>query len=371
MINFDEIRFKHDMALSSGADTEHISQYMEEVRRENLSTSIRVQQEIFPSLANAISHVRDKILPDYKIEAYVRNNPEMQALCFVGEGKNITISLTSGLIQIYTEQELRFVIGHEIGHHIYQHHRLPQIHKGLSRVEELNILAKKRAAEITADRIGFLAAEIDDALMAMIKLASGLPSSYIRKDFSSYLRQARELHDDVGHLHTLLSSHPSCTTRMRALMWFSISQPFNDATGRGEKAPLDKEQLDMKVAKDLSAIGGYKLSEANQLECSEAIKWGIFHIFSSDGKLSKTEQSLLDDFLPKEELLEAYDILKKNGPNEIESKFHASIIKLRHADIEIKRQLLNELEKIVMLSDGDKEIARAIVDASRNELGSA
>ena len=278
MIDFDNIRYFQDSSETYINTDNNFSEYIENLRKENLSISIKIKPEIFPEISKVIEHVQKNLLPNFSIEAFIRNDPEIQAMCFPGVGKKITIALTSGIIQLYSFDELKFVIGHEIGHHLYEHYRIPNIKENSTKAEQLNILARRRAAEITADRIGFLSAKRDDAFMAMIKLASGLPSTYIKKNFSAYLDQARELHDGEGHIQTLFSSHPSCTTRMRALMWFSMSEPYYKAIKNKNKAPLSKQKLDLKIANDLSAVGGNQLDKINQCEYNSAITWGIFSI---------------------------------------------------------------------------------------------
>ena len=65
------------------------------------------------------------------------------------------IILTSRLIELLNEKELMFVIGHEVAHYIYQHSIYPNPNTEENEITKLNILNLSRAAEISADRIGF------------------------------------------------------------------------------------------------------------------------------------------------------------------------------------------------------------------------
>ncbi len=227
----EALRFKNDSPANAGVRSNRagMDEYQEELMCKNLASSTRIVPEIFPEIGKAIEDVREKLIPDYTVDAYVRNSAEFQACCFPGSGKSISIAITSGLIQLSSMEELRFVIGHELGHHLLGHHAYPQPDNSANQVEKLNILALSRAAEISADRVGFVAvSKKEHAYKAVLKLATGLPDKYVRFDLSAYLKQARDLKESGGTELGLLSSHPVCTTRMRALLWFEMSKPYNE-----------------------------------------------------------------------------------------------------------------------------------------------
>ena len=368
MIDLRNIAYKHEESLYQEIDEGNIAEFKEKIRRQNLTNSIQIDKLLFPEIATAVTDVKEKLSLNHDIQAYVRNDSEMQAMCFAGDGDTIEIALTSGLIQIYEPAELRFVIGHEIAHHLYEHFRLPKINEYTSRIEELNIHALSRAAEITADRIGCIAADIDTSLMAIVKLASGLPSAYIRKDFTSYLKQARQVHQEAYNPETLLSSHPSCPTRLRALICFSMSAPYYDSIGKNQQAPLSRDQLNKKVSKDLSTISGFKLDSINENEFNESIKWGVFHIFSSDGKLSKVEQSFLKQILSEDDINEGLRELKNEGPQKIKDNFYTSLRNLKYCDLEIRQELCNRLTEFLDITDGDKKLAQDVIIQSQTLL---
>ena len=67
-----------------------------------------------------------------------------------------------------------FVIGHGWRHYIYQHSVYPNPNETDNRVSKLNILNLSRAAEISADRIGFWVCGLRKCFTSKSKLASGL-----------------------------------------------------------------------------------------------------------------------------------------------------------------------------------------------------
>jgi len=115
-------------------------------------------------------------------------------------------------------EELDFVIGHEFGHFLFEHHAYPTPQEAGN---ELRYLELRRASEISADRIGLVACEdIEVALRAILKVASGLDESNLEIDVAAYLRQVRDLQIGIGDESLLYSSHPPFPLRARALLRF-------------------------------------------------------------------------------------------------------------------------------------------------------
>lgn len=121
--------------------------------------------------------------------------------------KHPHITSMSGAIDILAEEELAFVLGHEIGHQVCGHKPyhlfletlyMPLINTvpggemwiGLVRSTLLNWY---RISDFTADRVGLLACgDINAALRAMIKMA-GIPKKYHDSiNVASFIKQAHE-----------------------------------------------------------------------------------------------------------------------------------------------------------------------------------
>ncbi len=132
-------------------------------------------------------------------------------------------------MELLSTEELQFVIGHEVAHYIYQHALYPNYQNVNERSLKLNILNLNRSAEISADRIGFLACNsLEDSLKANLKLASGLNEKHLQFKFSAYLDQLRELEAIGKSSSELWSTHPSFLIRMQGLIWFSMSKEYHD-----------------------------------------------------------------------------------------------------------------------------------------------
>jgi Zn-dependent protease with chaperone function len=177
-----------------------------------LASTVRVETRQFPDILRLIEDgARVLDLADVP-EAFVSNNPVPSAQT-IGIDKPFLV-LSSGLVDLLDEEELRFVIGHELGHILSGHavYRsmlnalltlsrrvffLPVGYLGLRAL--LSALEEwYRKSEISCDRAGLLAAQDPDAaLRSLMKVAGG--AQLAEMDVTAFLEQARE-YDAQGDL---------------------------------------------------------------------------------------------------------------------------------------------------------------------------
>ena len=133
------------------------------------------------------------------------------AVFSVGE-KHPRIVVQSGTVDLLNEDELLFLLGHELGHLMCGHktyHMLVEAMYNTILDSELGILKNiirmpllnwYRISDFTADRIGLLCCQdIDIALRAMIKMA-GLPKKYYEQiDMQSFIQQAIDFHNNYSN----------------------------------------------------------------------------------------------------------------------------------------------------------------------------
>ena len=105
------------------------------------------------------------------------------------------ISLNAGCIKSLNDDELKFVIGHELGHAIFDHHDLPAYgicnNRGISPSKTIKLMDWSRRAEISADRVGLLCTKDKfSAKSALVKLSTGgIFDPFIQIDEESFLQQ--------------------------------------------------------------------------------------------------------------------------------------------------------------------------------------
>ena len=185
---------------------------------------------------------------------------------------------------------------------------------------KLNILNLSRAAEISADRIGFLACNsLEDSLRANFKLASGLSDKHFNFKPSTYLDQLRDL-EDLGKSSTeLWSTHPSFLIRMQSLIWFSMTKEYHEFFDNKKKGTYSLSEVDEKLDKKIKKVTGDELEVSNKNIYEKALIWGSLDIYLSDKKFSKMEQ---DEFASRfgEKANKAISLLKMSSAREMLDK---------------------------------------------------
>ncbi len=175
---------------------------------------------------------------------YVLQNPQVNAFIIGVEEPFIVV--TSGLLELMTDEEILFVLGHEIGHAQARHllykmaSRLLSITlevvadmtfgigKLLTAPLQLALLKWDRCSELTSDRAGLLAIrKVEVAIRALMKLAGGSRSVYQQMDYQEFIRQAEDFQLDQDDstlnkvfvvLQVISQSHPFPVWRAAELL---------------------------------------------------------------------------------------------------------------------------------------------------------
>jgi len=203
------------------------------IRMVHLGSAVRADDRQFPRVhrlfAEAAATLDVKELP----ELYVRADPLLTAVTIGVDRPMVVIS--SALVDLLDDEELRFVLGHELGHAqsghaVYQTMVLQLLRLGTMlasipfgalgiRAVTAALLEWSRKAELSADRAGLLAGQDPQAaLRTHMKLAGGGHLDDL--DPTAFLAQASEydaatdLRDSVLKLMLLeVTTHPFAVVR--------------------------------------------------------------------------------------------------------------------------------------------------------------
>jgi hypothetical protein len=322
-----------------------------------LSRSIRVEKEIFPTVGNAIEKVFKRLDLENEFNFFVTaDNFQANAACsLMPSASKPDIIITSKLIELLSEEELQFIIGHEVAHYFYQHSLYPNLETASETNLKLNILNLNRSAEISADRVGFIASgSLEKSLRASLKLASGLSEKYLKFSFSTYLDQLREIESIGKSQSELWSTHPSFLIRIQALIWFSMSKEYHEYFDTKKKGIYDLKTIDSKIEKTIKKVVGDELENSNKAIYDRARLWGSLKLFLVDNKFSKEEQAKFTELVGKEKARKAIGWLKLSNPNMLDKKVEegfSEASKLLKSD---RQNLGKELEKAAKTAGGKK-----------------
>lgn len=315
-MNADEIRCQNDRTLFATLlesrevkrANEMIAKAEEQgpigLRRRLLSTSVRLSRRMARTAHTMAEECGEQLGLDLPLELYVFSSPQYNAACFKPEAGQLFIIFSSALLESFTGSELRFVVGHELGHHVYGHHDVPigLILRGRERPDPrlaLDLFAWSRYAEISADRAGaHCAQDFDGVARALFKLASGLSGSTIEFSLDDFLNQVDDMQVEDAEpgqgapREDWFSTHPFSPLRVKAL------QMFHDSVlARSDGMPVD--DLELKV----QALMGFMEPSylEGRTEVSENMRRLLFAggiaVANADGQISEKEVETFEKFL--------------------------------------------------------------------------
>lgn len=211
-----------------------------------LSDSVRVSDRQFAHLNDML---RDAcyILDLEKVPPmYVKQDPNPNAMC-IGLDEPIIV-VTTGLVELLDEEEMRAVVGHEVGHALSGHAvyrtillfltslavRVAWIPLGNIAIMAIVTALREwfRKSELSADRAGLLVGQdLTASMRGLMKIAGGNHLHEMNVD--AFLEQADEyeasgdLRDSVLKiLNVLPRSHPFTTVRAAELKKWEASRDF-------------------------------------------------------------------------------------------------------------------------------------------------
>jgi len=197
--------------------------------------SFKVTPEMAPKLYCLFQEVKNKLEYKKPIDFYITNSPELNAfsLSRTERGESDIVNINSGLIAMFDDDELRFVVGHEIGHLMTRYARVVKlIDFVFPDLEKMPlILAHKielwqKVSELTADRFGYIASpSIEKCVSGFFKMASGLSTARIEFDYKAYIRDNEKILQYFTENRNMFT-HPVNPLRIKAIDLFSSSDLY-------------------------------------------------------------------------------------------------------------------------------------------------
>ena len=193
---------------------------------------LKVQQDLLPDFHALCQEVKSKLGFDEPVDFYITGDSTVNAFSLAAEdeGEPHIVNVNSGLFDLMSEDELRFVIGHELGHLINQDTALSRlIHfvfppdSNVPVSLQYKIRLHDQLAELVADRYGYMATgNLDVCVTAFFKMASGLDLAKMNVSIDALIADnTRRLEYFLKDRGTSRSSHPVNPIRVQALNLFA------------------------------------------------------------------------------------------------------------------------------------------------------
>ncbi|MEQ8272086.1 MAG: M48 family metallopeptidase [Deltaproteobacteria bacterium] len=213
------------------------------VRARLLGTSVRITEAMSPELLYIAAHCRDVLDVDAQLETFVFPSATFNAAAVKPEDGRLFVLFSSSLLESFEPAEIEFVMGHELGHHLFQHHDMPigALVNGqvdLDPATVLSLFAWSRYAEISADRAGLACVrKMEPVASAFFKLASGLSNGAVKMLPELFVEQLGDMREELHRGRSAegvvradwFSTHPFSPLRIRAAKAFAESTYFGGA----------------------------------------------------------------------------------------------------------------------------------------------
>ena len=207
------------------------AEHLFNVRKQRLlAAAFYVNEDLLPEVYGVYRSCLKMLGLDLQGGLFVQQCKDYNANIFSHEGK-FDLLLNSGVIKDFATDELKFIIGHEMGHIIFKHSRFP-VREILALIDsnrpdlispetKAMIFSWSRAAELSADRIGlFCCGQLASAVKALFQTSSGLFRINVDQILRSFRNQYDRLEEHISEgsfARNMLDTHPMIPIRFKAL----------------------------------------------------------------------------------------------------------------------------------------------------------
>ena len=197
--------------------------------------SLKVDKELLPDFYRLCHEVKAKLNFEEDVDFYITGDSTVNAFSVAAEeeGEPHIVNINSALFDLMTTDELKFVIGHELGHLINKDTALARLIRFVFPPEanvpvslQYKIRLHDQLAELVADRYGYIATEnLDVCVTAFFKLASGLDLAKMNVSIEALIADNnRRLEYFLNDKGVSRASHPVNPIRVQALNLFATSE---------------------------------------------------------------------------------------------------------------------------------------------------
>ena len=316
--------------------------------------SLKVQEELLPEFYALCQEVKQKLKFDEKVDFYITGDSTVNAFSLAAEdeGAPHIVNVNSALFDLMSQDELRFVIGHELGHLINKDSALSRLIHFVFPPEtrvpvslQYKIRLHEQLAELVADRYGYIAAEnLGVCVTAFFKMASGLDLAKINVSIDALIADnSRRLEYFLNDKGVSRASHPVNPIRVQALNLFAnakTQQELHDGMDQliSILLKVGDNELDEHVARFAAAAG---LLVAN-----------------TDSAINQDEIDRIIETLASIKIFPG-EFLDEIAKGDVIKTFNESVESILSINPGMREELLNYMINIVL---SDKIISKAEID---------
>ena len=247
--------------------------------------SLRVQKELLPDIYELCQDVKKKLKFKDDVDFYITGDSDVNAFSLAAEdeGEHHIVNVNSALFDLMSTDELRFVIGHELGHLINKDTALARLigfvfppNAAVPVTLQYKIRLHEQLAELVADRYGYMATEdLGVCVTAFFKMASGLDLEKMNVSIDALIADnSRRLDYFLKDKGISRSSHPVNPIRVQALNLFATCKSQEELQkGMDELISIllkvGDDELDEHMARFIASAGLIVASSDDEMKEDE------------------------------------------------------------------------------------------------------
>lgn len=409
-MNYETIRlesekqFSQELSVLFQADI--IGQLLDEARVESESNpylaflrgqSFKITHSLAPRMHSICNQVQTLLQFEEPVEYFIRSSQDLNAGASprTREGDPHLVVLNSAMLERFSDDEMRFIIGHELGHLISKNADLMYIMRFVfPESDSIPVFFKDKIetwgklSEMSADRFGYIAMpDLSVCQSVFFKLSSGLDTERIEFNPSAYresLNDLLEAFEESGDLSG--TSHPINPIRLKALEYFADSDLFRSVSSGGGTIAEDevlsenlRRLVEILVTKGTSELAMHRkifLASSGILVAGidrELAREEVEHIISILANTAHFPRRLVDRILESENVGKLFEqsalsILKLN-PGE-RWPMLTYMINIATADRVIRKEEVDLLQDVgeYLFQIPRKEVAQAIANSIQSDF---
>ncbi|MBD3235317.1 MAG: M48 family metalloprotease [Candidatus Eisenbacteria bacterium] len=199
--------------------------------------SFKVTERMMPKLHATCHEIQQRLEFDEPIEYYITSSAAINAAAYprLEEDQSHLVMINSASLERFTDDELKFVIGHEMGHLLSKNSELVRIigfvfpdAEQIPLIFQTKLELWNQLSELSSDRYGYIAMpNLDTSIRAFFKMSSGLDVERFDFDAQAYLEEMDKVLDYFRKESPVArSTHPINPVRLKALQYFSESELY-------------------------------------------------------------------------------------------------------------------------------------------------
>jgi len=241
-----------------------------------MGSSVEVSADQYPDLNRIYEEVLETLDSPKRYPLFVSQNPLVNAGA-VGMDEPFIV-LNSGIISLLEEDQLRYVLGHEVGHILSNHvlyKTLLRLMVQLSRIAFASALSGfaytaivsalmewDRKSELSSDRAGLLAVQQPDVVReALLRSAGGVAKGASIEAFQEQARRYQEDGDTLDSIAKALAllnrSHPFPVQRLKELDAWIDSGEYEKILGGEYETRSAEDEVPSSWTTWKESAGGY------------------------------------------------------------------------------------------------------------------